>query len=110
MLCQYYSCLKSSEYKIVGRMKYQAQKRAQGNDAAASSLFVACATGNLSKFYYNESWKAKEKTVVKVNTVFTYWFYGLAAVLLILSFVKDTSKTLLSDQDKKAIYENADKL
>ena len=48
--------------------------------------------------------------MVKVNTVFTYWFYGLAAVLLILSFVKDTSKTLLSDQDKKAIYENADKL
>ena len=48
--------------------------------------------------------------MVKVNTVFTYWFYGLAAVLLILSFVKDKSKTLLSDQDKKAIYENVDKL
>ena len=31
-----------------------------------------------------------------MNTVFTYWFYGLAAVLLILSFVKDKSKTLLS--------------
>ena len=47
MLCQYYSCLKSSEYKIVGSMKYQAQKRAQGNDAAASSLFAACATGSM---------------------------------------------------------------
>ena len=34
--------------------------------------------------------------MVKVNTVFTYWFYGLAAVLLTFSFVKDKSKTLLS--------------
>ncbi len=34
--------------------------------------------------------------MVKVNTVFTYWFYGLAAVLLTFSFVKDKGKTLLS--------------
>lgn len=31
-----------------------------------------------------------------MNTVFTYSFYGLTAVLLILSLVKDKSKTLLS--------------
>ena len=47
MLCQYYSCLKSSKYKIFGRMKYQAQMRGPGNDAAASSLFAACATGSM---------------------------------------------------------------
>ena len=53
---------------------------------------------------------SKGKDGGKGEHSFTYWFYGLAAVLLILSFVKDKSKTLLSDQDKKAIYENVDKL
>lgn len=31
-----------------------------------------------------------------MNTVFTYLFYGLAVVLLFISFVKDKSKSLLS--------------
>ena len=31
-----------------------------------------------------------------MNTVFTYSFYGLAALLLLFSFLKDKRKTLLS--------------